>query len=81
MIDSDQYSRDHLSKFWSGYLVKPLVQCYGDSVEKHRELAISITTSLVDKLGFNEESQFIIPSIVARMDNIPYAEPCKPHDC
>ena len=77
MITKKTYSEDLMKQFWGAYLVKPLVQAYADPVEKHREMAISITLRMVEMLGFNEESQFIIPSIVSRMEAIPYAEPCK----
>ena len=48
-----------------------------DTVEKHREMAIEIITEMVNKFGFKEESQIILPAISNRMIKVPYAENCK----
>lgn len=64
-----------LSKFWRDHLLKPLVLIYDDKVEKLREIAINITTQLIERFEVKEEAQVIIPGIVERMNKIPYAEP------
>ena len=58
-----------------------MVLCLEDAVEKHREIAIEIITEMVDKFGFKEESQIIIPAICNRMIKLPYAENCKCFGC
>lgn len=64
-----------LAKFWRDYLLKPLVMIYDDKFEKHRQLAIDITTQLIERFDLQDEAQIIIPGICARMHKMPYAEP------
>lgn len=45
-----------------------------DQVEKNRELSIEIITGMVEKCGFKEEAQIILPAISARMIKTPFAE-------
>lgn len=71
----DEKNDNVLAKFWRDHLLKPLVLIYDDKIEKLRELAINITTQLVDRFELKEEAQVIIPGIVARMNKIPFPEP------
>ena len=66
-----------LEYFYRERLCKRLVLSLEDSVEKHREIAIEILTDMIERFGFKEESQIILPAIAARMSKIPYAELCK----
>lgn len=63
-----------ISKFWRNHLLKPLVLIYDDKVEKLRELAIEITSKLIDRFELKDEAQVIISGVVARMDKIPFPE-------
>ena len=66
-----------LEYFYRERLCKRLVICLEDQVEKNRELSIEILTGMVEKCGFKEEAQIILPAISSRMIKTPYAEPCK----
>ena len=46
-------------------------------MEKNREMSIEIISGMVEKCGFKEEAQIILPAIASRMIKTPYAEPCK----
>ena len=63
-----------LEYFYRERLCKRLVICLEDQVEKNRELSIEIISSMVEKAGFKEESQIILPAIANRMIKTPYAE-------
>ena len=63
--------------FYRERLCKRLVLCLEDTVEKHRETSIEILTSMIERFGFKEESQIILPAIANRMSKTPYAEVCK----
>ena len=63
--------------FYRERLCKRMVIGLEDKVEKHREISIEILTNMVERYGFKEESQIIIPAITSRMIKIPYAEECK----
>jgi len=56
-----------LEHFYRERLCKRLVLTLEDQVEKNREIAIGIISTMVEKGGFKEESQIILPSIAARM--------------
>lgn len=45
-----------------------------DQVEKNRELSIDIITMMIEKVGFKDESQFILPAIANRMSKLPFVE-------
>jgi len=66
-----------LEFFYRARLCKRLVLCLEDQVEKNRELAIEIMTTMVEHVGLKDESQMILPAIAARMAKIPFTEPCK----
>jgi hypothetical protein len=66
-----------LEFFYREKLCKRLVICLEDQVEKNREIAIEILTEMVEKTGFKEESQIILPAISNRMLKTPYPESCK----
>lgn len=63
-----------LEYFYRERLCKRLVLCLEDQVEKNREISIEIIQSMVEKVGFREESQIILPAIAARMGKMPYPE-------
>jgi hypothetical protein len=69
-----QENNSVLSKFWTDYLLKPLVLIYDDKIEKLRELSISITTKLIERFDLKDEAQVIIPGIWARMNKTPFPE-------
>lgn len=48
-----------------------------DQIEKNRELTIEILTKFIERTGFKEESQILLPAIANRMNKIPFAEQCK----
>jgi len=60
--------------FYRERLCKRLVICLDDQVEKNREISIEIITEMVEKVGFLEESQIILPSIANRMIKTPFSE-------
>jgi len=64
-----------LEFFYRGRLCKRLVLCLEDQVEKNRELAIEIMSTMVEHVGLKDESQMILPAVAARMSKIPFAEP------
>jgi hypothetical protein len=70
-------SQKVLEYFYRERLCKRLVICLEDQVEKNRELSIEIIQGMVEKCGFKEESQIILPAIANRMIKTPYAEGCK----
>ena len=47
--------------FYRQRLCKRLVICLDDQVEKNREISIQIINNMVEKFGFKEESQIILP--------------------
>ena len=53
--------------FYRERLCKRLVMSLEDAVEKHRETAIEILSDMIERFGFKEESQIILPAIAARM--------------
>jgi hypothetical protein len=63
--------------FYRERLCKRLVIGLEDQVEKNREISIDIITEMVEKCGFKEESQIILPAIASRMIKTPFTEPCK----
>ncbi len=70
-----------LEFFYRERLCKRMVLRLEDPVEKHREMAIEILTEMVEKFGFKDESQIILPAISNRMIKVPYAENCKYFCC
>ena len=58
-------------------MCKRLVICLDDLVEKNREISIEIMNNMVEKFGFKEESQIILPQIANRMIKTPFPETCK----
>ncbi len=56
-----------LEHFYRERLCKRLVLTLEDQVEKNREIAIEILSTMVEKGGFKEESQIMLPSVAARM--------------
>ena len=48
-----------------------------DAIEKHREIALEIITTVVGRVGFKEEAMILLPAIAKRMNKLPFAEPCK----
>lgn len=66
-----------LAQYYRDKLVRRLVIGLDDQIEKNRELCIEILGKLVERLGFKEESQIIIPAITGRLNKVPFPEPCK----
>jgi hypothetical protein len=69
-----------LEYFYRQRLCKRTVLCLEDQVEKNREMAIEIMSTMVGYCGFKEESAIILPAIAARMNKNPFPEPCKYDD-
>lgn len=61
--------------FYRERLCKRLVLCLEDQVEKNRELSIEIIMVMIEKAGFEEESQILLPAVAQRMIKTPFAEP------
>ena len=66
-----------LEYFYRQRLCKRTVLCLEDQVEKNREMAIEIMSTMVEHCGFKEEAQIILPAVAARMGKTPFPEPCK----
>ena len=49
-------------------LVRKLILTLEDQIEKNRELAIEIMTKAIERVGFKDEAQFMLPAIAARMN-------------
>jgi hypothetical protein len=50
------------------------VLCLEDQVEKNREMTLEILSTCIEKCGFKEESQILLPAISNRMNKFPYPE-------
>lgn len=61
--------------FYRERLVKRLVLCLEDQVEKNREMTIEIISTITERCGLKEEANILIPAISNRMKKLPYAEP------
>ena len=66
-----------LEFFYRQRLCKRAVLCLEDQVEKNREVAIEIMSTMVEHAGFKEESNIILPACAARMQKSPFPEQCK----
>jgi len=63
-----------LELFYREKLCKRLVLCLEDQVEKNREMTLEILSTCIEKCGFKEESQILLPAISNRMNKFPYPE-------
>ena len=63
-----------LASFYRNMLVKPLTTCLEDKIEKHREISIEIFEKMIERVGLQDEAEFILRAIIARLNNIPYPE-------
>jgi hypothetical protein len=61
--------------FYRERLIKRLVLCLEDQVEKNREMTIEMITTVTERCGLKEESNILLPAIANRMKKIPYSEP------
>ena len=62
--------------FYRERLIKRLVLCLGDAVEKNREFAIEIISLVTERCGLKEEANILLPAIADRMKKVPYSENC-----
>ena len=76
-MDRGNLKNETIDFFYREKLVRRLVISLEDQIEKNREITIEILTKAIEKVGFKDESQIILPAIAARMAKIPYAETCK----
>lgn len=60
--------------FYREKLVRRLVLCLEDQIEKNREYAIEIMTKAIERVGLKDEANIILPAIANRMNKIPYPE-------
>lgn len=76
-IASNEKNNEFIAYFYREKLVRRLVIALEDQIEKNRELCIEIISKMVERVGFKEESQIILPAIANRLNKIPFPEPCK----
>ena len=74
MMDRTNIKTETLDFFYREKLVRRLVISLEDQIEKNREITIEILTKAIEKVGFKDESQIILPAIANRMSKVPYAE-------
>jgi len=60
--------------FYRDKLVRRLIICLDDQIEKNREIAIEILIKAVERVGLKDEAQILLPAIAARMNKIPFLE-------
>ena len=58
--------------FYKEKLCRRLILCLEDQVEKNRELSIEILTTVIEKCGFEEEAQILLPAVANRMNKNPF---------
>ena len=73
-MDRGNLKTETIDFFYREKLVRRLVISLEDQIEKNREITIEILTKAIEKVGFKEESQIILPAIANRMCKVPYAE-------
>ena len=73
-MDRTNIKDDTLDFFYREKLVRRLVISLEDQIEKNREITIEILTKAIERVGFKDESQIILPAIANRMCKVPYAE-------
>ena len=76
-MDRGNLKNETIDFFYREKLVRRLVISLEDQIEKNREITIEILTKAIEKVGFKDESQIILPAIANRMSKLPYAESCK----
>ena len=76
-MDRENLKNETIDFFYREKLVRRLVISLEDQIEKNREITIEILTKAIEKVGFKDESQIILPAIANRMSKVPYAESCK----
>jgi hypothetical protein len=74
---SQEKNEQVLAYFFREKLARRLVIGLEDQIEKNRELAIEIFTKMVEKVGFKDEAQILLPAIANRLNKQPFPEPCK----
>jgi len=60
--------------FFREKLVRRLVICLEDQIEKNREYSIEIMTKCIERVGLKDEANIILPAIANRMNKVPFAE-------
>lgn len=63
--------------YYRDKLARRLVIGLEDAIEKHREMAIEIASGCIERVGFKDEAQILLPAIANRMNKLPFAEQCK----
>ena len=73
-MDRGNLKTETIDFFYREKMVRRMVISLEDQIEKNREITIEILTKAIEKVGFKEESQIILPAIANRMCKVPYAE-------
>lgn len=60
--------------FFREKLVRRLVICLEDQIEKNREYSIEIMIKCIERVGLKDEANIILPAIANRMNKVPFAE-------
>lgn len=71
--EEDDESRKRL---FTNNLIKPLTYTFEDKIEKHRETGIKIAFAHIQKFGFCGECVPLLTAALARLNAIPFPEPC-----